>query len=341
MPAELSSKIQKEVLEIYFKILNVPETSKVTGYATSTIYRILRKFEVELKPQSYLKDKHKDSKCFTDFTREDDSYFYGLLLSDGNLSHSESRLSRIQIALQRRDEDILCKFKSFIGTENKIVRYDKKITEGTSEHSHIGVNSYTIYNRLIGLGMSPRKSGKEQLPKFDWLNNKDFWRGVIDGDGSLHYQHGAPKIKLIGSLELVEGFNDFCWKNCFTQKRKAYPELKHEGLYTISFNGEEAMYIAKILYTDCDLRLDRKLILAKEFVEYYENHRDGMKKGVNFYQKYSSYKSSITKSGTRISLGSFKNYEEALLARIRAEVVYYDKCFGDGKWHSILFQQLE
>lgn len=341
MPAKLSHERQRQILETYFKTLSVQETAKLTNTVHSTIYRLLDKNGIELKPVSYLRDKHKDSACFTDFNREDNSYFYGLLLSDGNLSHSESRLSKIQIVLQRKDEDILYKFKKFIGTNNKIVNHSKKTKDGTSEYSYFGVNSYTIYNRLINLGMSPRKSGKEQLPKFDWLNNRDFWRGVVDGDGSLLYQQGIPKIKLIGSLELVEGFNDFCWKNCFTQKRKACPESKHQGLYTLSFNGEEAMYVAKILYADCEFKLDRKLTLAKEFVEYYENHRGGLKKGVNFCAKYNSYKSSITKDGTRISLGSFKSYEDALLARIQAEVNYYDKCFGDEKWHSTLFQLLE
>ena len=307
----------------------------------STVYRLLNRKGIKLKPVSYLKDKHKDSTCFVDFEREDNSYFYGLLLADGNLSSLESRLSKIQITLKSSDKDILLQFKNFIGTNNKLVSTFQNTDKGIREYVHIGVNSYTIYNRLISLGMSPKKSMQEKLPNFDWKNNRHFWRGVVDGDGSLFYVHGKPKIKLIGSFELLEGFNEFCWKHCFTQKRKLYAESKHEGLYTISFNGEEALYVAKVLYFGCDLYLDRKHKLAMEFIDFYKNHRSGLKKGVSFSKRYNNYVVTLKIKGIRHSLGVFKDYREALNARINAEVNYYGKCFGEGKWHSILFHQLD
>ena len=104
MSTKLSNERQQEILDTYFKTLNVIETAKLMNTVHSTVYRLLNRKGIKLKPVSYLKDKHKDSTCFVDFEREDNSYFYGLLLADGNLSSLESRLSKIQITLKSSDK---------------------------------------------------------------------------------------------------------------------------------------------------------------------------------------------------------------------------------------------
>ena len=74
MPAKLSNERQQEILDTYFKTLNVPETAKLMDTVHSTVLRLLDRKGIKLKPVSYLKDEHKDSTCFVDFDREDNSF---------------------------------------------------------------------------------------------------------------------------------------------------------------------------------------------------------------------------------------------------------------------------
>ena len=333
MAKKISLEKEMEVLSTFSEIGSVSKTSSKIGVSLSTVYRVLNDHNIQLKPISYQFDKYKGSDCFTDFNREQDSYFYGLILTDGNISSPESNARKIQIALQQKDRHILESLKSYLKSDNKLVDFEK----GELRYTHFGVGSETLYNRLVDLGCSWRKSTKEKLPKFEWENNRHFWRGVIDGDGCLMYMSGVPKIRLIGSLEVTEGFNLFCWKHCFTQKRTLIKHPKTEGLFTIDFNGEEALQIAKVLYHDCNLKLDRKYRKYLTFVDHFESNRGNMKKGVS-KTKYGTYQAHIKCDGIGLHLGTFKTYEEALAERLCAEVKYYGKTFWESSWHSMLFQ---
>lgn len=333
MAKKISLEKESEVLNTFSEIGSVSKTSSKTGVSLSTVYRVLNDNNIPLKSRVHQFDKYKDSDCFTDFKRECDSYFYGLILTDGNISSPESNARKIQIVLQRKDRHILESLKSYLKSDCKLVDFEK----GELCYTHFGVGSETLYNRLIDLGCSWRKSTKEKLPSFDWENNRHFWRGVVDGDGCLMYMSGVPKIRLIGSLELIEGFNLFCWKHCFTQKRTLIKHPKTEGLFTIDFNGEEALQIAEVLYHDCNLKLDRKYCKYLTFVDHFESNRGNMKKGVS-KTKYGTFKATIKDNGVKLHLGTFKTYKEALTERLGAEVKYYGKTFGESSWHSMLFQ---
>ena len=99
------------------------------------------------------------------------------------------------------------------------------------------------------------------------------------------------------------------------------------------------MYISKVLYVDSTLYLERKYRIAKDFSNFYDS-RFCPKKGISYSKKYRNYKVGITTLKTKLYLGSFKDYNQALTVRINAEVDYYGKNYGGSKWHSVIFQPL-
>lgn len=260
---------------------------------------------------------------FTDFTKEEDSYFFGLLLTDGNIA---SKRNTISLGLQACDKHILDSYKTYIGHPTEVSLYNK------GKSYRYCFNSKELKEVLMSQNLLPQKSKKEKLPNFDWKNNRHFWRGVVDGDGSLFYTKGSLKVSLCGSKEVLEGFNTFCQINCFTKPRKL-DRTKTEDFFTMCYWGEEAMRIAKLLYDNCTLYLERKKNVLDRASENYSikpNNR-GIRKLAS-----GNYSVKIGYSGKRKYLGSFKTYEDALAARIEAEIkyqgklgVHYDTSTGD------------
>lgn len=260
---------------------------------------------------------------FTDFNKEEDSYFFGLLLTDGNIA---TKRNTISLGLQACDKHILDSYKDYIGHETKVSAYNK------GKSYRYCFNSKELKQVLMSQNMLPQKSKKEKLPNFDWKSNRHFWRGVVDGDGSLFYTKGSLKVSLCGSKEVLEGFNTFCQINCFTKPRKL-DRTKTEDFFTMCYWGEEAMRIAELLYSDCTLFLIRKKEKLVKALETYKVKPS--KRGIKLLPN-GRYSVKIGYSGKRKYLGTFDNYEDVIQARIEAEIqyqgklgVHYDTSRGD------------
>jgi hypothetical protein len=102
------------------------------------------------------------------------------------------------------------------------------------------------------------------------LNNDDFWRGLVDGDGSLLWTNSKrparnyPRIRLLGSLAITTGFLNFCRQ--FTPI--AASVRPYCGIYDIAFTGEPARIIVRVLYASAPIALPRKAALAAAMLTY-------------------------------------------------------------------------
>jgi len=299
------------IVEFYKSVLSVSKTAKHFECCANSVYKLLRENGAQ-------RDLNKGSLAFTDFSKEEDSYFYGLLLSDGNIS---SKGNTITLRLQETDKYMIEKLKNYIGCSNKISKY----TKDTHVSYALSFSSYTIKERLLSQNFTPRKSTKEKLPNFDWLSDRHFWRGMIDGDGSLYYNKNSPKLNMCGSKEILEGFNKFCQVNCFTKPKKLY-ETKVDNFFTVLYAGEEALRIMKLLYDDSRIFLLRK----KERVELYEKIFVPKSPNKNIKVLPSGrFNVRIGFNGNKITVGTYDTYEEALAARLEAEIKYQGKIRND------------
>lgn len=249
---------------------------------------------------------------FTDFTKESDSYFFGLLLTDGNVSLKRNTIS---LGLQLSDKHIIEAYRDYVGIERQVKPYNG------GKSVRFCFNSQMIKERLIEQNLLPRKSTSEKLPKFDWTTNHNFWRGVIDGDGSLFYTNNSLKVSLGGSKELLEGFNCFCQLNCFTKPRKL-DKTKTTNFFTMCFSGEEAMRIAKCLYENSNLHLIRKHDVYKKALEEYIPKSPNRNIQV---LPSGRFRVRIGFNGKKVHIGTYDSYEEAFSARIDAEIKYQGK----------------
>lgn len=155
-------------------------------------------------------------------------------------------------------------FNDYIGSVRDL-RY-RVTKEGYSSYAVVFRNRL-ITNSLVHQGLSPRKSGNEKLPKFNWIDNPDFFRGLVDGDGAISISTSkSSSIELHNSLEIVTGFIDFVNKHVVHSKNKT-PTListfENGSLYSVGFYGKTAVEILKILYYKDCLAIKRKIESAE------------------------------------------------------------------------------
>ena len=194
----------------------------------------------------------------TDFSDEASSYFLGFILADGSLS-----MDRLSVTIKQEDGYILKKLQEFLGMnygyrESSV--FDKR-TLKRYYRATLGLKDAKIISDLNAQNIFKNKSAEEKLPNIDWRSNRHFWRGVVDGDGHVKALNCAPAVLvLVGSEEIVNGFIEFADINVgFITKRPAVPvKQKNKILYHVQITGDDARNIAKFLYKDSSIRLERK-----------------------------------------------------------------------------------
>ena len=194
---------------------------------------------------------------FKDINTPEKAYWLGFIVADGCLHESNYCLS---IDIGGRDEQHLEKFIHFIGGDKSFIQ--TAIHPQTSnELKHIQITSKEAYNDLLNLGVKPRKSGKETFISTPY--NKDFIRGLIDGDGYI--REDLTEIGLVGSYEMLAMVQEVLKKEVKVEPNKI---CEHGIIYRISYRSKEAINkIINYLYKDCCCSLDRKQYLANQIIK--------------------------------------------------------------------------
>lgn len=181
-------------------------------------------------------------------------YWIGFIYADGHVACKRNGGYTISISVHEQDVDVLEKFKKFLNCTNKIVNYsDTKVKT-------IKVYSERMTEVLQSLGFHNRKSYTLK-PHEKLKYSKDFWRGVIDGDGSLYNSGNHFKISVCGTEDTCQGFLDFAKYCGINHKRN--PNEKERERYSFKFcdatlSSKRAKAFAEVLYGNAETYMDRK-----------------------------------------------------------------------------------
>lgn len=186
-----------------------------------------------------------------DILTEESLYWIGFLFADGSLESSKKR-----IVLQLCDKDLghLCKYKEFVKSRHSIIKVigsSDSLKPGNVAHK-LQFCSENIYNKLRGYGMN----GLNQFINPPICNSRDFWRGIIDGDGTVcKTSDGRVHLRLVGGYNTIVAFWKFCNIHIthFTSKI-----TKHYSIFAIKVSGKTAKIIINYLYKDSKVFLERK-----------------------------------------------------------------------------------
>lgn len=264
---ETYSEHADKVVETYLSGKSLFDTAKQFSMDPSRVDEIVSERNVKrTKTESCLTQLGVtyNEDAFSDFNDELAAYFYGFILADGNLS---KELNKISVTLKTSDSIILEKLKDYVSSGRSVYSaevYDKR-TNKIYNRSSISFQNQQLADKLIAQGLAPTKSGKEVLPKFDWLHNRHFWRGVIDGDGWVVSKTNT--IGIVGSLEVVNGFLEFVEENIglVTKRTPLVIVGKTTDYARVALTGIDAKNTMQFLYQDSEIYLPRKYKEASKF----------------------------------------------------------------------------
>jgi hypothetical protein len=205
--------------------------------------------KINVSYQQYLREDAFDS------VTEESAYWIGFLMADGCICPVKTGQTGISINISAKDEACVHRFRRFIGSRHKIGRHQPK---RGNELVRLRIYSDRIAGALARYGVVPRKSQTAKVYILD--KNRDFWRGVIDGDGYLTFRSNTGCLGLVGSRYLVEQFREFILGICPDFKR---PVLRHASIYRLELRSVHAIAVAATLYSDCVFAMPRKLDLAR------------------------------------------------------------------------------
>ena len=227
------------------------------GVSRQTVCNKLKRRGVKLRSKKQaanraysLKNNYNDD-CFKELDKHTE-YWLGFLMADGNVLKN-----RITVRVHKKDFIHVESFSNFCG----VIR--KPTIRGNE--CHIAFSSSQMVNDLKKWGVVENKSLVcEAHPELCISSN--FWRGVIDGDGSLgvYKQNDKyyPRLTLAcGSKILIEQFRNYA-QNLLSKNINM--SSRGDNYYSVAFKSRPAYRLIKEIYGEPNPCLLRKQKIAAE-----------------------------------------------------------------------------
>lgn len=187
------------------------------------------------------------------------SYIVGFLQADGHHQSNTRNRGKITIELKSSDRHLLEEFQALFPTYSSI----SERTRDTNFKNNYTSCIWSLFDletriELIKLGV-PVGSKSEIVAPPSWsFVTRDYFRGLIDGDGSLGITSiGIPFISLTTKSDAIaRGFIEYI--KSVTGKEKKASRNERDLIYNIMVTKEGAQILAHTLYAGSILRLDRK-----------------------------------------------------------------------------------
>ncbi|MCK9459591.1 MAG: hypothetical protein M0R80_08130 [Proteobacteria bacterium] len=197
---------------------------------------------------------------------ENSAYWIGFLMADGCITTRKNSSPYLNLSISEKDKNHIDKFKKFLQSNQPTFIRKNHGFESDTSLACISISSYALVKSLATYGVVPKKSHIARICS-QLKNNRNFWRGEIDGDGWIltTFNH-LPAIGLVGSETIVKQFEAFVKK--LSPKCNAQSFMKkNKKSWQFQTSGTHAYVVIKKLYNNCETALDRKHELAANIIK--------------------------------------------------------------------------
>lgn len=266
MPKRIWTEEQKNDIKYLYEQegWTIKQIEKKYHSGHGNISKILDELGVK-KKRNLSKNRLLKEDYFEDINSSEKAYFLGLLFADGSivLDKSDQRTPSLSLELVETDLNILLKLKKELKSDAKL-SYNKRKNRENGTYT-FSLRNQKIIDDLKKWNIIPNKTYQVQeicLPK-DY--EKDFLRGFIDGDGSLYFSNSSFHINICGHNEnIIKQISDYA--NILIDKSRSNKIQCSNNVYKYTWNGNDAIKLAKILYNKDCLAIERKKKIVLEVI---------------------------------------------------------------------------
>lgn len=194
------------------------------------------------------------------------AYFLGFVQGDGHLyrQRDNPNKGKLTVELNLRDQDIVFRFKAMF--PESTITYRRRATNFAEDHQSIvwTMCCQAFRENLERLGVPVGKKSLIVRPPDTPYSVADYWRGMIDADGSLGLTStDLPFLSLVTvSEEIARAWETFL--QTVTGKLKITSRNARDNAFNIMVTNEDAVAVAAILYYPDCLALQRKAAKAAQ-----------------------------------------------------------------------------
>ena len=252
-----------KVVEMYNAKMTIYKIGRLLGIADRRVIKILDGAGIQRRSTTDERRRGHtlNEKCFHAPLSPMAIYWLGFLFADGCCfwPKKATHAPRLQVSLAEKDAAHLEKLRSFVGATHTVKHYTTKKGHRVAVFT---VSSRVMGERLRELGLC-KKSLLRRTPE-EIEDCKDFYRGLIDGDGGVYFYKRGPSLVLVGGKDIVDEFCAYLHAVLPGCDYKAYPT---GSIWTATASGKKAKKLIRGFYEGAALSLDRKMAKAREILD--------------------------------------------------------------------------
>lgn len=206
------------------------------------------------------------------------AYILGFIFADGAIEDVQKSSRTCYLSITSKDLEILEQIKNVMDSKHTIysILPVELVFPGnrkyiTSKKYVFRIGSKQIYNDLLSLGVTPRKSSSICFPKIPLDLLAFFIRGYFDGDGCVYLKKSKPWIIFTsGSYKFLEGLSNKLQNFLSINPGKLYTQIQKSGnpCYRLVYNFTLSQTLLKFMYANLDQSpyLKRKHQIYQQFL---------------------------------------------------------------------------
>ncbi len=224
-----------------------------------------------------------DETMFDSIDTEEKAYWLGFWYADGYLDSRPLNLNTkpkygLELSLKGSDFTHLEKFNTFMKHSKNIVKISEtKCGTTICKRCRWIVTNKHLWQTLNSLGCTPKKSLVISFPDSSIFKSpnliKHFIRGYWDGDGCLSWcdkEHTQPHVSILGTEDFLTSIKKYLPLKFDYVLEKANKDSSNEITKQFSVCGKNGYELAKYLYSNSTIYLERKYEKYLEYCRLYE-----------------------------------------------------------------------
>lgn len=217
------------------------------------------------------------------------AYVLGFIFADGAIEDVQKSSRTCYTLLVSKDLSLLQQIRNVMSSNHNLYRQPPQLhhfPDGKSYTSKekfvLRIGSKTMYNDLLNLGITPRKSLTILFPNIPKEYFSFFLRGYFDGDGCLHLIRGKyPRLIFIsGSSSFLNGLSQNLANHLKIPVKSVYSNLQKSGnlCYQLHYNTKISSKILYFMYGNLKKApyLERKFAIYQKYLKEFKipNRKD-------------------------------------------------------------------